>query len=110
MGFRNSPAIHQQRVTNTLRKHIRKICHIYLDDIVIWSDNIEEHIKNVKMILEALITAKLYVNEKKTKLFCYKIKFLGHKISQKGIEADESKVDKILDWPVPKTLGISEPS
>lgn len=63
MGFRNSPAIHQRRVTNTLRKHISKICHIYLDDIVIWSDNIEEHIKNVKTILEALRTAKLYVNK-----------------------------------------------
>ena len=105
MGFRNSPAIHQRRVTNALRKYIGKICHVYLDDIVIWSDSIDEHIKNVNLVMEALRQAKLYVNMKKTHLFCYEIKFLGHIISQRGIEADGSKVDKILDWPIPKTAN-----
>lgn len=105
MGFRNSPAIHQRHVTNALRKYIGKICHIYLDDIVVWSDSLEEHIRNVNTIMEALRKAKLYVNEKKTHLFCSEIHFLGHKISQKGIEADGSKVDKILDWPVPKNAN-----
>ena len=105
MGFRNSPAIHQRRVTNALRQYIGKICHVYLDDIVVWSDSIEDHIKNVHKILEALRLAKLYVNEKKTNLFAYEIKFLGHKISQSGIEADGSKVDKILEWPIPKNAN-----
>ena len=82
-----------------------KICHVYLDDIVIWSNSLDEHICNVRKIMEALRKAKLYVNEKKTKLFCHKINFLGHKISQAGIEADDKKVDKILDWPVPKSSG-----
>ena len=44
MGFRNSPAIHQRRVTNALRDFIGKICHVYLDNIIIWSDSIDEHI------------------------------------------------------------------
>ena len=104
MGFQNSPAIHQRRVTNALHEYIGRVCHIYLDDIVIWSNTIEEHIVNVNKIMEALRKAKLYVNEKKTHLFCYEIKFLGHKISQMGIEADESKVDK-TNWPVPKNAG-----
>lgn len=55
--------------------------------------------------MEALQKAKLYVNKKKTKLFCYEIKFLKHKISQIGIEADDNKVGKILDWPIPKNSG-----
>jgi Reverse transcriptase (RNA-dependent DNA polymerase) len=92
-------------VTNALRALIGKICHIYLDDIVIWSNSIDEHITNVRKVMEALCQAKLYVNEKKTKLSCYEIKFLGHKISQSGIEADDSKVSKILDWPVPKSAS-----
>ena len=102
MGFRNAPSIHQRRVTNVLRKYIGKICHIYLDDIIIWSDSVEEHITNIHLVMQALREAKLYVNKKKTKLFCYELSFLGHKISQKGVEADLTKVDKILDWPVPK--------
>ena len=72
MGFRNSPAIHQHRVTNALHDFIGKICHVFLDDIIIWSDSIDEHIHNVHMIMQALRTAKLYVNRKKTHLFCHK--------------------------------------
>jgi len=103
MGLRNSPAIHQRRVTSVLRPFIGKICHIYLDDIVIWSDTVEEHIANVKTIMNALCEAGLHVNRKKTKLFCDEIDFLGHHISQCGIEADRGKVARILDWPVPKS-------
>ena len=93
MGIKNAPSIHQRRVTAALRPYIGKICHVYLDDIVIWSQNIDEHIKNVRLILQALEDAKLYCNPKKTKLFCTEIHFLGHRISAKGIEPDEGKAD-----------------
>jgi hypothetical protein len=79
------------------------LMYIYLDDIVIWSDTIEEHIANVKTIMNALHEARLHVNCKKTKLFCDEIDFLGHHISQRGIEADRRKVAKILNWPAPKS-------
>jgi hypothetical protein len=102
MGLRNSPPIHQRRVMTVLRPYIGKICHVYMDDIPIWSQSIEEHIVNVRTILQALQDAGLYINKKKTHLFCYEVNFLGHVISQDGIEADPSKVDKILNWPVPK--------
>ena len=104
MGLRNSPPIHQRRVMTVLRKYIGKICHVYMDDIIIWSQTLEEHECHVRTILQALQDTGLYVNKKKTNLFCYETSFLGHVISQNGIQADPSKVDKILDWPVPKTL------
>jgi Reverse transcriptase (RNA-dependent DNA polymerase)/Aspartyl protease len=102
MGLRNSPPIHQRRVMTVLHKYIGKICHVYMDNIVVWSNSLEEHEKHVRLILLALQEACLYINKKKTNLFCYNISFLGHNISQKGIQADASKVDKILDWPAPK--------
>ena len=55
------------------------------------------------MLLEALRAAKLYVNPDKTHLFCTEIDLLGHHISVRGIEADTKKVDKILNWPIPKS-------
>ena len=103
MGLRNSPAIHQRRVTAALQSHIGKICHIYLDDIIIWSDSVEQHIKDVRAILSDLRAAWLYINEKKTNLFQNEVCFLGHKISAWGIEADTKKVDAILEWSRPKT-------
>ena len=70
MGIKNAPLIHQRRVTSALRPFIGCICHVYLDDIVIWSQTIDEHVVNVTMILNALQNHKLYCNPKKTKLFC----------------------------------------
>ena len=43
MGLKNAPAIHQRCVTAALRDHIGKICHVYMDDIVIWSETLKEH-------------------------------------------------------------------
>ena len=54
-------------------------------------------------VLMALRRAKLYINPKKTKLLCTEVDFLGHHISERGIEADSTKVDKITSWPIPKT-------
>jgi Reverse transcriptase (RNA-dependent DNA polymerase) len=60
MGLRNSPAVHQRHVTSALRDLIGQICHVYLDDIIIWSDSLAEHEERVKLVLEALRKASLY--------------------------------------------------
>jgi hypothetical protein len=101
MGLQNAPAIHQQRVSSALRPYIGKICHIYLDDIIIWSNNIEEHCENVRTILAALRGSQLYCNPRKTHLFETEVDFLGHHISAHGIEADTKKTDRIINWPQP---------
>lgn len=103
MGLKNSPAIHQRRVTRALGALIGKICHVYIDDIVIWSDSIELHEINTRKVLQALSDAQLYCNPKKSRLFCSEINFLGHIISQRGIEADTSKTNRITNWPVPQS-------
>jgi hypothetical protein len=54
MGLKNAQAIHQWRITAVLHPLIGKICHIYLDDIVVWSNSLEEHKKNVRTVLQAL--------------------------------------------------------
>ena len=89
MGCRNAPAIHQRWMNQALRKYIGKICHVYLDDIVIWSSSIDKHKQNVRTILWALQEADLYCSRKKSQLFTTELDFLGHHISQRGIEPDE---------------------
>ena len=103
MGGCNAPSTHQRRMTDALRELIGKICHVYLDDIIIWSQTVEEHEMNISRVLEALRKANLYCNGSKTTLFSTEISFLGHKISAAGIQADPRKVDRILDWPQPTT-------
>jgi hypothetical protein len=81
MGMRNSPATHQRCVTLALKDYIGKICHVYLDDIIIWSNSLAEHQTNIALILEALRKAELYCSTKKSTLFTMEIDFLGHHIS-----------------------------
>jgi hypothetical protein len=49
MGLQNSPLIHQHRVTAALCKYIGKFCHVYLDDIIIWSNNVAEHTAHIHL-------------------------------------------------------------
>jgi hypothetical protein len=102
MGLRNAPPIHQRRMTAALHKYIGKICHVYMDDIVIWSNSVAEHTEHIRLILTALREACLYCNSKKCDFFLLEMDFLGHHISTRGVEANSSKVDKILNWPTPK--------
>ena len=101
MGLQNAPLTHQRHMTAALHEHIGKICHVYLNDIIIWLQNIKEHVKNVETVLQALRDARLYCSPKKTSLFCMELNFLGHHISVHGIEADPGKIEKILNWSVP---------
>ena len=103
MGLHNSPPIHQCHVTAAFRHLIGKIYHVYVNDVVIWSKNVEEHTQDVQLVLEALCKACLYLDPKKCHFHQTELDFLGHHISTRGIEANCSKVDKILNWPVPKS-------
>jgi hypothetical protein len=105
MGLKNSPATQQRRVTTALRHLIGRICHVYLDDIIIWSDSFEEHAENCRLVLEALRKAQLLCSVEKTSLFNDEIFFLGHRISARGVEADPNKIDRILNWPRPKSAS-----
>jgi hypothetical protein len=101
MGLRNAPAIQQRRLESALRELLHDICHCFLDDIVGWSGSLSNHVQNVHKILLALRKAGVFINPEKTKLFATEIEFLGHRISDHGIEACEKKAGRILDWPVP---------
>ena len=98
-GGCNAPATHQRHMNNALREHIGKICHVYLDDIIIWSQTLEEHKQNCNTILEALCKASIYCNEAKSTLFATELCFLGHIVSDSGIRADPHKTDHIVAWP-----------
>lgn len=100
-GGCNAQATYQRRMFKALRPLIGQICHVYLDNIIIWSQSLEEHQQNVEKVLLALCEHHLYASLKKTNLFALEIDFLGHHISGRGIEADPKKIEQILKWPIP---------
>lgn len=103
-GTRNALATQQQQITIALCEYIGKICHVYPDNIVIWSQSLEEHECNVCLVLEALRAAHLDFSSPITLLFCLEIDFRGHHISRNGIAADKSKAKWIACWPCPRSI------
>ncbi|TFY76750.1 hypothetical protein EWM64_g7262 [Hericium alpestre] len=105
MGSMNVPPMHQRHMVQALQHLIGKICHVYMDDIIIWSQNLADHEHNVTLVLEALHATGLYCSPKKTDLFCLEVTFLDHHISAASISADKSKVKMILNWPILKSAS-----
>lgn len=74
---------------------------VYLDDIIIYSDTLHEHIEHVKTVLRILEREKLYLSEKKLKFLCREVKILGRIVDDNGIRMDPEKVDRVLHWKAP---------
>ena len=62
MGLKNAPPIHQRRMTAALCEYIAHFCHVYIDIIIIWLHNLDEHQKHVNLIMQALQHVHLYLN------------------------------------------------
>ncbi|SGY45138.1 BQ5605_C001g00251 [Microbotryum silenes-dioicae] len=104
MGLCNAPATHQRRVNEALQGLLGTICFVYLDDITIFADTLEEHEARVRQVLDALRRAELYCSPTKTNLATAECSFLGHIINRAGVHADPKKVQRIEDWSLPKTV------
>src|SRR6202790_4745266 len=102
-GGCNAPATQQRRMTDALRELLGKICHVYLNDIIIWSQTLEEHEQNCTAVLKALRKARIYCNQVKSNLFATELCFLSHIISGTGLRPDPRKTDRIASWPQPTT-------
>ena len=102
-GLTNSPATYQRLMEECLGSLNMSICIIYLDDIIIFSKTFEEHLERLDKVLTRLKSCNLKLAPEKCCFFTDKVKFLGHVVSRNGIETDPEKIDKIKDWPTPKT-------
>ena len=102
-GLCNSPAIFQLMMDSLFQNLINqgKIV-VYMDDILIFSKTLEEHVGIVKEVLEILNNNKLSIQTKKCQFHQTKIEYLGTIISKDRIEVDSAKIKEISDWPKPR--------
>ena len=105
LGLSNAVASWQRYMNWVLREFIGKCCEVYLDNILIYSNSVEEHKQNVRAILDILRRHGLIASKSKSQLFTDRIEFLGHYISSNGIEPDSAKLDKITNFPQPQSAG-----
>ena len=101
-GLSNAPATYQRLMEECLADFNMKICAIYLDDLIIFSDTLEEHLKRLDMVLKRLKECNLKLNPKKRKLLQTKVRYVGHIVLENSVEPDPEKLDKVKNWPKPK--------
>lgn len=102
-GLKNAPATFQRAMNNILKDYIGTICYVYLDDIVIVGRNLKEHLQNLILILKRLSQFNLKIQLDKCEFLKKETEFLGHIISEDGVKPNPDKIEKILNWPIPKT-------
>lgn len=103
-GLTNAPATFQKFINDVLRPFLDSFCTAYLDDILIYSETIQEHKLHVRKVLEALSMAGLHLKPEKCEFHCTSVRYLGMIISNNGIRMDPSKVSTILDWETPRNV------
>jgi hypothetical protein len=103
-GLTNAPASFQQFINDVLRPYLDVFVTAYLDDILIYSDNLEEHKKHVLKVLEALSEAGLHLKPEKCEFHQREVKYLGFIISTSGTKMDPVKVATIQEWPAPRNV------
>ena len=104
-GLTNAPATFQRLMNHILRSVIRKFALVYLDDVIIYSTSIEQHIKHIDIVLGLLQEAGLKIKLSKCTFLQTSVNYLGHVISDKGITPDPKKTDAIRNYPRPMTIS-----
>jgi len=104
MGLSNSPATFQRCMELIFRGIQWKTLLIYIDDIICFGRDFEEHLERLKQIFSRLKTANLKLKPEKCDLFQNSVEFLGFIVSQEGVRPTDEKVSAIQNWPTPKNL------
>ncbi|XP_038822213.1 uncharacterized protein LOC120022396 [Salvelinus namaycush] len=100
-GLSNSPAVFQALVNDVLRDMIDQFIYVYLDDILIFSSSLQEHVQHVRRVLQRLLENGLFVKAEKCIFHAQSVPFLGYIVSTEGIHMDPDKVKAVVDWPSP---------
>jgi transposase InsO family protein len=103
-GMTNSPGHFSRCMDMVLSGLHWTTCCVFIDDIIIFSNDFNSHVKDIRTVFQRLIASKLKVKAKKCQLFLKKLQFLGHTISAAGIEPIAVRCEAIQKIPAPKTL------
>lgn len=94
-GNCNAPSTFQRLMTEIFREHIGKFVHVYLDDIFVFSDSVEEHEEHLNTVFSILRKAELYLKKEKCDLYSDRMDCLGHIIDDQGLHADGDKMHSV---------------
>ena len=107
-GVMNAPAVFQrlmQRVLAGLKTECGKeFVSVYLDDVIIFSETLQDHVRHLRMVFDRIRAANLKLNPKKCKFMCDEVDYLGHLVTPAGLRPNNRNLDAVKHFPVPTNL------
>ena len=103
-GLTNSGASFQRLMGHILRGLEYRFALIYIDDIIIFSKSVEEHLVRLEEVFRRLREANVKLNPKKCSFVKQKVEYLGHVVTPDGVMPNPEKVRIVRDFPAPKNL------
>ncbi|GJT31568.1 reverse transcriptase domain-containing protein [Tanacetum coccineum] len=102
-GLTNVPAVFMDLMNRVCKPYLDKFVIVFIDDILIYSHNKEEHANHLRIILELLKKEKLYAKFSKCDFWIRIVQFLGHLIDSQGLHVDPAKIEAVKNWTSPTT-------
>ncbi|GJR22581.1 putative reverse transcriptase domain-containing protein [Tanacetum coccineum] len=115
-GLIDAPVVFMDLMNRVCKPYFDKFVTVFIDDILIYSRNKEEHANHLRIILELLKKEKLYAKFSKCDFWIRIMQFLGHLIDSQGLHVDPAKIEAVKNWTSPTTpteirqfLGLDAP-
>jgi hypothetical protein len=103
-GSTKAPAYFMYLMNSVFMDYLDKFVVVFIDDILIYSQNEQEHEEHLRKVLQRLRDCQCYAKLSKCEFWINEVLFLGHIINQDGLDVDPKKVAAILDWKAPKDV------
>ncbi|KAH0725354.1 hypothetical protein KY284_001219 [Solanum tuberosum] len=100
-GLTNAPAAFMDLMNSVFKQYLDLFVIVFIDDILIYSRNEEEHVTHLRVVLQTLEDRQLFAKFGKCEFLLQSIAFLGHIVSSKGIRMDSHKIEAVNQWPRP---------
>lgn len=98
-GLTSAPATFQGCLNNILSPLLRKFVLVFVDDILIYSKTLSDHVQHLQSVLQILTKHQLKVKSSKCSFAQQRLAYLGHIISPNGVSTDEEKIQVVRNWP-----------
>ena len=103
-GLKNAPFTYQSLMSHVLRGLTYKFCNCFVDDIIVFSKNVEEHIEHLKQVFDRLRAANLKLKPSKSCFASTLVSYLGVDIDKNGVHVCESKIKPVKTYPIPRNV------
>lgn len=103
-GMTNAPAAFMDLMNRVFKSYLYDFIVVFIDDILIYSKDREEHEKHLRTALQIFREKKLYAKLSKCEFWLDSVAFLGHVIDKNGVSVDPQKIEAVVDWPRPTNV------